>query len=172
MAPPVLLSLSFATLLMTFHRFRSAASPRAGRRSLRERGQATVEMVLVLPILILVLFAIIDFGISFNYWNDLNQIAANGARKAAVAGNTPFDPVSYVKAQAEPTLRNRGELAVAVCFPDGAAAVGNAVQIKATAKHRLLHLIPGLPGVTELNLSGQSTMRLEAPPAYAATGSC
>src|SRR5437773_10805566 len=49
-----------------------------------ERGAAMVEFAIVLPILALLLFGILDFGRLLNYWNDENQMAADGARWAAV----------------------------------------------------------------------------------------
>jgi Flp pilus assembly protein TadG len=52
----------------------------------RQDGQALPEFALVLPVLVLVLFAILDFGKAFNYWNDATHIAAEGARYAAVNG--------------------------------------------------------------------------------------
>src|SRR5436190_5913507 len=53
-----------------------------------EAGQAAVEFALVLPLLIALLFLIVGFARVFNEYNDLNQMAADGARFAAV-GNWP-----------------------------------------------------------------------------------
>jgi Flp pilus assembly protein TadG len=55
-----------------------------------ERGQTMTEFALILPIFITLLFAIIQFGISFNNYVTLTDAARAGARKAAVsrgAGN-------------------------------------------------------------------------------------
>jgi len=46
-----------------------------------------VELALVLPILLFLALGIVDFGRAMNYWNDVNQIAADGARFAAVNRN-------------------------------------------------------------------------------------
>ena len=53
-----------------------------------DSGQAAVEFALVLPLLIAFLFLIMGFARVFNEYNDLNQMAADGARFAAV-GNLP-----------------------------------------------------------------------------------
>src|SRR4051812_32213528 len=53
-------------------------------RTVSESGVVLVEMALVSTMLFLVLLGILDFGKAFNYWNDTNQIAAEGARYAAV----------------------------------------------------------------------------------------
>jgi Flp pilus assembly protein TadG len=49
-----------------------------------ERGQATVEFALVLPIVLLVVVGGIQFGLAFNFWLDLNHVASEGARWASV----------------------------------------------------------------------------------------
>src|SRR4051812_527069 len=53
----------------------------------KESGQALVEFILVLPILILLLLAIVDFSKAYNYWNDQNDLANQAARYAAVGRN-------------------------------------------------------------------------------------
>jgi Flp pilus assembly protein TadG len=56
---------------------------RAAFRS--ERGQSMTEFALVLPVLVLILFSIIQFGIAFNHYITLTDAVRAGARKAAVA---------------------------------------------------------------------------------------
>jgi Flp pilus assembly protein TadG len=50
-----------------------------------ERGQALTEFALVLPILALLLFGVIQFGITFNNYLTLTDAVRAGARKGAVA---------------------------------------------------------------------------------------
>lgn len=55
-----------------------------------ERGQAVTEFAVILPVLLLVLFAIFQFGIIFNNYIQVTAAAREGARKGAVnrtAGN-------------------------------------------------------------------------------------
>jgi Flp pilus assembly protein TadG len=86
------------------HRFRDS-----------EDGQALVEFALVLPLLALILFAIIQFGIAFNNYLALTDAVRAGAREAAVSRAAP-DPA----AEAEDAVRdaaanlNQGELSVTV----------------------------------------------------------
>ncbi len=47
-------------------------------------GATAVELALVLPVLIMVLFGIFQFGIAFNNWIALTHAAREGARLAAV----------------------------------------------------------------------------------------
>ncbi len=49
-----------------------------------ERGQSLVEFALALPVLAMLLFAVIQFGIAFNNYVTLTDATRAGARKAAV----------------------------------------------------------------------------------------
>lgn len=51
-----------------------------------DQGSAAVEFVLVLPVLLLVLFAIVDFGRMLNAKIVLSEAAREGARAVALAG--------------------------------------------------------------------------------------
>jgi Flp pilus assembly protein TadG len=53
-----------------------------------EQGQAMTEFAVVLPVLALVLFAIIQFGIAFNNYLTLTDAVRHGARTAAVSRQT------------------------------------------------------------------------------------
>jgi Flp pilus assembly protein TadG len=53
-----------------------------------ERGQTIVEFAVVLPILAVLLFGIIQFGIAFNNYITLTDAARAGARTAAVSRDT------------------------------------------------------------------------------------
>jgi Flp pilus assembly protein TadG len=64
---------------------------RIHKRLRSQRGTAMVEMALVMPILLFLALGIVDFGRAMNYWNDVNQLAADGARYAAVNKNPGMD---------------------------------------------------------------------------------
>ena len=59
-------------------------SSRRQERFRSEVGQSAVEFALVVPLLLLIIIAILHFGKVMNYWLDLNHVASEGARKAAV----------------------------------------------------------------------------------------
>jgi Flp pilus assembly protein TadG len=54
-----------------------------------EQGQTMTEFALVLPVLALILFAVIQFGIVFNNYVTLTDATRAGARKAAVSRQDP-----------------------------------------------------------------------------------
>jgi Flp pilus assembly protein TadG len=57
-----------------------------------ERGQSMTEFALVLPLMVVLLFGIIQFGITFNNYISLTDAVRAGARKGAVARHLD-DPV-------------------------------------------------------------------------------
>jgi Flp pilus assembly protein TadG len=57
-----------------------------------QQGQSLTEFALALPVLALLLFAVIQFGIAFNNYVTLTDATRAGARKAAV-GRQLADPV-------------------------------------------------------------------------------
>ena len=72
-----------------------------------QSGQALPEFALVLPLLLLLLFGMLDFGKAFNYWIDTTQITAEGARYAAV--NRKPDPLNVLSLQQQ--LQGQGDTA-------------------------------------------------------------
>ena len=57
------------------------------RRSTSERGAAAVEFALVLPVLMLLVFGIIEFGFIFNRWVTVTHAAREGVRVYALTGD-------------------------------------------------------------------------------------
>ncbi len=78
------------------------------------RAAAMLEFALVLPILLLIIFGIIDFGRAFYLYNNLTNAAREGARAGAVL------PIVGSDEQIRTLVRNR--------INDGAAATAD-VQV-------------------------------------------
>jgi Flp pilus assembly protein TadG len=137
-----------------------------------ESGAAMVEFALVLPVVLLLMLGIMDFGRALNYWNDANQLSADGARFAAVdrnpgsaAGQTLQQ---YILSQGD-TTQLRNNATVRVCFPSGGTpAVGDPVKVKVQMPYTFF----GFLGLGQITMTGASTMRLEhTNTTYADTGS-
>lgn len=138
-----------------------------------EKGTALVEFALVLPILLLILFGLLDFGKAFNYWNDQTHLAAEGARWAVVNSNPGSGGQSlqqYIQQQAD-TAELRGLATVCVSFPSGTQNVGDPVTVTVKSRYRWIPFIQSKLGLTTTTISGTATMRLEAPPTAYVTGS-
>jgi hypothetical protein len=72
------------------------------RRGRSQRSQALIEFSLVSPVLLLLLFGIVDLGRGIFYYDTLNHAAREGARTAIRASNqlpTNADVLSTVQAQ-------------------------------------------------------------------------
>jgi Flp pilus assembly protein TadG len=164
-------------------------------RNLRdsEDGQALTELALVLPILLIVLLAILDFGRAINYWNDETHVANLAARYAAVGvlpttaqdkscGQEPPMTESTLKAyilcQAKTDSSElaegskgksgtQGGLGVCVSIPK--AEVGAPVTIKLTSNYKWLPFLPVRAAQT--TVSGTATNRLEQIPSFT-SGAC
>ena len=129
-----------------------------------------------MPVFCLIVLALIDFGKALNYWLDTSHLAAEGARLAAVLGNSPEpggDWKSWIQQQAESTELRDGtgsvtsKATVSVCLPNGAPAkIGDPVRVTVSADYKW---IPFVGGAT-ITLESHSTMRLERLPTYSVAG--
>src|SRR5918998_1307445 len=61
------------------------SNSRRHRDTAAETGQTMVEFVIVAPVLLMLLFGVIQFGIVFNNYLTVTDAARIGARKAAVS---------------------------------------------------------------------------------------
>jgi len=59
--------------------------PPIAARTRDERGQALVELAIVMPVLAALLLGILQFGIAFNHYLSLTDAVRAGARTAAVS---------------------------------------------------------------------------------------
>jgi hypothetical protein len=147
------------------------------RRRPDERGVALVEFALVLPLLLLLLFGMLDFGRAFNYWIDSTHLANEGARWAVVNHNPGSGSLQqYIQQQADTgELRSGGSAAVpdplnvCISFPNG-GAVGQPVHVTASVTYHWLPFISNRIGVLATTVTGSSTMRLEAVPTNYSAG--
>jgi hypothetical protein len=101
---------------------------------------------------------------TFNSYNDVNQMAANGARMAAV--NRFPGAAGLISSEAD-TKAVRDGATVTVTYPSGTCAVGDPVRVTVTVPITILKVLPVLD-VPPLTLNGHAEMRLEAAP----TGGC
>jgi len=75
-------------------------------RTRDDNGQTMVEFILVLPVLLIVLFGIFQFGITFKNYISLTDAVRAGARTAAVSRNSAnpaADTIARVKSASDLT---------------------------------------------------------------------
>jgi uncharacterized protein (UPF0333 family) len=132
---------------------RNNPSPEAASRS-TERGQSVVEFTLVLPVLLLVLFSIIEFGLVMYDKVSVIHDAREAARLAAVN-----DPAAT-------------SVRPGITFSCSSGGVGNSSydvgdRVVARVNYTHTYVIPLIPlvlGGSGINLSTSETYRLEAKP--------
>ena len=106
------------------------------------------EFAIVLPILIVLLFAIMQFGIVFNNYVALTDAARAAARKGAVSRNDPAGPQAQCQngGYAAATDLKRPPLSI-VCTSSGGWGIGSDVQVNATYPYSInLFGIPVISG--------------------------
>jgi hypothetical protein len=149
---------------------------RPGERN--ERGASLIEFALVCPLLVLLLFGIVDFGTVFGEYLELRSAAREGARLAAVdngcaadPGGCPADPArrhaDLVAATREAAtgLVDSTAVAVGISLPEG-REVGKPVVVclNLTVRSRTGIFASILDGRT---LRSSARMRLEQAATFA-----
>jgi len=127
---------------------------------------AMVETVIVLPVLLMVLFAIVEFSIVFGHWQALSNAAREGARLAIVFDSSceQTDVESRVRQRVEeyvaPLGIEPGEVEVEITGACGSRGSLTTVTADSTYTFRVL---PGFAEglVPSLDLRGSSVMRNE-----------
>lgn len=118
----------------------------------REDGQATVEFALVIPILILLIFGMMDFGWLFFNKLQINNASREGARYAAIhweetTWDTDTETVVTSFAPGTHVNINKGSAQVTVTADKDVAV--------------LTGITSTILGGSSVNLSASCTMRLE-----------
>jgi Flp pilus assembly protein TadG len=130
------------------------------KRRKNDSGQAVVEFAVILPVLLMILFAILQFGIVFNNYIQVTAAAREGARKAAVSrslGTAAAETASTTSAKAAaPGLK---QSSITVTYPNSPTfAQGSDVTVQVTYPYSISIL--GII-VKSGKLTSSTTMRVE-----------
>jgi Flp pilus assembly protein TadG len=130
----------------------------------RQDGQAVVEFAVILPVLLLVLMSVYQFGQVFVNYMDVTGAGREGARKAAVsrtAGTcTVVDSLAVTAAKGAASDLNQSSLNVTVARTCTNNAYAQGSDVTATATYPYTISILGLV-VSSGSLSSSTTMRVE-----------
>ncbi len=124
-----------------------------------KKGQSLVETALVLPILLVILTGIIDFGFLFNNYLLVSNASREGAR-SAVVGSSNSDIATVVNTFASTLDKNRLTITITPNLPAGRTK-GVAVTVKVVYKYNLITPMIGAIIPSPLNLTASTTMRCE-----------
>ncbi len=138
----------------------------------RERGAELIELALVLPMLLLMFAAIVDFGLLFQRYAVISNAAREGARIAVLPGYTQSDVqgrvTQYVQqSTGDSTLSPTTALATVSIKPSGTTPPFPAAQVTVSLTHTYLVIGPvsalfGGGSWTSITLVARSTMRIES----------
>lgn len=125
-----------------------------------ERGQSLVEFALVLPVLLLLIFGLLDVARAVWQENTLAFAAREGSRYAIVHGAASSSPVPYCASCSPSAIVSAVEAAaigvpnitVTVTYPDGNNDRNSRVSVTATA--------PFVPLPSQYLLNGALTVTL------------
>lgn len=138
---------------------------RAVRKRRYENGTSVVEMAFVLPLLLLLVFAIGDFGIAYTRWNSLTNAVREGAR-AGVVFRAPCN-VATVETEIETTIANFATSAgldgAMINTTVLAACAGTGTQLTVTSTIPYNYIAMSALGgfAPSINLSARTVMRNE-----------
>ncbi len=134
------------------------------RRKNGEKGQALAEFALLIPIFLILLFAIVDFGMGFHSWIKVTNSAREGARLGAVAA-TQQDIIDRVY-QTSDLPNESANMTVTVTNAQGQPGESVVVQVDydydlITPLAGLVQLVSGNILGPTLTFSSTAEMRLE-----------
>lgn len=149
------------------------------RGTCSESGQALVEFALVLPVVIVVLFGIVLFGVALNDSIDQTHLVSEAARFASVGQNCIVNGsphaceggakeglLQWTKEQADDKGVKEKSTAT-ICSPT--SSVGDYVEVKLNYKYDWLKAskvfeLFGQPHSAETPITSTAQMRIEVPP--------
>jgi len=149
------------------------------RHMMKSEGQAVVELVLLMPLILVMVFAIVEFGFALNTHLAVSNAASEGARYGSL-GTLPGDGTCATNTVRGRTLISSGENLncsdISVSYPGGvgSAARGDAVVVRVSHDYQmvtplgsLMALLGSVGFPSQLTLDACSTGRLEQAPASA-----
>jgi Flp pilus assembly protein TadG len=130
------------------------------RRAQRRRGAAVVEVAVLAPLMVLLVFGMIDVGRALMVQHLLTNAARDGARAAILDGATASD----VEAQVEAYLADSSVPAATVTVtpnPLDSAAVGDPVTVNASVSFDSVSWLPSSWYLRGTTLEAAVVMRRE-----------
>jgi len=125
----------------------------------QEKGQSLVEFALLLPLFLLMVVGVAEFGRAWMTRNILTGAAREGARVAAVQLNLSDSQTQGI-ARVNNVLSGTGITPSGISVTDPGGSV-NSIKVVVTSTYSvaITGFIPGLPG--SFPLTGTATMRRE-----------
>ncbi len=133
------------------------------RRGDTERGQSLAEFALVVPIFLVLIFSIVDFGMGFHAYIAVTNSAREGARIGAVGADA-----STIEQKARDTADTLDQAKLTVVVSNAQGPMGESVIVEVGYEHTFITPLAGLVQLVSgdtigptLTFSSTSEMRLE-----------
>jgi len=121
-------------------------------RSSNERGQAVIEMALTLPLLLIIVFGIIDFGFMFQRYEAVTNAAREGARLGVLVSSAGYTDVE---------AQNRALDYLRASGLNGTVRSCGGAEVKDTMCAQMATSTVSVLGTTPPKTVDQVTMRVE-----------
>ena len=109
-----------------------------------ERGAVAAEFALILPVLLTILFGIIEFGMVM-YGREVVTNATRERARAGIIQKTPAVTAEQITSVATNYLTGTGVSAASVTFAVPASGGGTGTPVTVTATYRYPWLVPYIP---------------------------
>jgi Flp pilus assembly protein TadG len=120
-------------------------------------GQAFVEFALVLPLLVMLLMGIVQFGLAFHNYLAITDATRVGARAAAVKRTAGACAAATTAIQNTVSAKQWSTISSITCTTPDGTDTGDPVIVKVDYPYSI-----GLPGISKTgNLTASATERLE-----------
>lgn len=135
---------------------------RKKREQANRRGQGLVEFALILPLFLLLLFGMVEFGRALMTKNILTGAAREAVRKAAVQPDSAT-AISVAQTRAQEVLNSAGIYGATVSVSDN--NVGTEPTVEVSVSYQFPIIVGGFFGFTgpgnQIPLSSTTSMRRE-----------
>lgn len=128
------------------------------QRRHQRRASATVEMAVVTPLLLTMLFGIIEYGWVFSVRQAMVHASREGARTASLPGSTDSEIETRINEQLAPLGLEPGEFSVTL---ERATVDVPVERVEIQVPYSNITLVGGFFGTSDYNLSAACSMRKE-----------
>lgn len=127
----------------------------------KRRGAAAVEMAMVAPLFLLIIFSLVEFGRTFMVQQMMVNAAREGARAAVLEGSTEDDVKDVVEDYLEATSVEILRENIAVSTDPETAADGDAITVTIVVPYADISWLPNPRFLADVDLQSAAVMRAE-----------
>lgn len=138
---------------------RRVFNPRRRRGAKRATAAAIVEFAVVLPLLLTILFGIIEYGWVFMVRQTLQHASREGCRLAVL--QTSVDPYANVTARVADIMSTTNAAGYTLTMQHAVEGVSDTETVTVSVPYADISLVGGFFGTTNYMLTGTTSMRKE-----------